>query len=173
MVAWWKENARPLAAFFGDKPLRKISPVDIAAYQNARRDLGRAPQTINGELSVLRQLLKHASCGTGLRRSITLSRTPSRRLARRSRTKRRPTCSPPPDRRPPGCSPTSLRRSIFLRSPRLRDQGAPVEAHLVRRATPFGPPLKNAGRVAGPVPERHLPRGAVGSASTGVVARLR
>ncbi len=60
MVAWWKENARPLAAFFGDKPLRKISPVDIAAYQNARRDLGRAPKTINGELSVLRQLLKHA-----------------------------------------------------------------------------------------------------------------
>jgi integrase len=60
MVAWWKENARPLTAFFGDKPLRKITPADLTAYQNARRDIGRAPKTINGELSVLRQLLKHA-----------------------------------------------------------------------------------------------------------------
>ena len=60
MVAWWRENARPLAAFFGDQPLRKISPADLTAYQNARRDAGRAPKTINGELSVLRQLLKHA-----------------------------------------------------------------------------------------------------------------
>jgi integrase len=60
MVAWWKEMGRPLAAFFGDKPLRKISPADLAAYQNHRRDLGRAPKTVNSELSVLRQLLKHA-----------------------------------------------------------------------------------------------------------------
>jgi integrase len=60
MVAWWKENGRPLAAFFGDKPLRKISPADLTAYQNERRDLGRAPKTINSELSVLRQVLKHA-----------------------------------------------------------------------------------------------------------------
>jgi hypothetical protein len=60
MVKWWAEMGRPLAAFFGDKPLRKISPADLAAYQNARRDLGRAPKTINSELSVLRQLLKHA-----------------------------------------------------------------------------------------------------------------
>jgi len=60
MVAWWKENVGPLAAFFGDKPLRKISPADLTAYQNARRDLGRAPKTVNSELSVLRQVLKHA-----------------------------------------------------------------------------------------------------------------
>lgn len=60
MVTWWKEMGRPLATFFGDKPLRKITPADLAAYQNARRDLGRAPKTINSELSVLRQLLKHA-----------------------------------------------------------------------------------------------------------------
>jgi len=32
----------------------------VAEYQNRRRDLGRAPKTINSELSVLRQLLKHA-----------------------------------------------------------------------------------------------------------------
>jgi integrase len=60
MVVWWKEMGRPLAAFFGDKPLRKISPADLTAYQNARRDQGRAPKTVNSELSVLRQLLKHA-----------------------------------------------------------------------------------------------------------------
>lgn len=60
MVAWWNENARPMAAFFGDRPLRKITPADLMAYQSARRDQGRAPKTINGELSVLRQLLKHA-----------------------------------------------------------------------------------------------------------------
>jgi hypothetical protein len=60
MAAWWKEMGRPLAAFFGDKRLRKISPADLTAYQNARRDLGRAPKTVNSELSVLRQVLKHA-----------------------------------------------------------------------------------------------------------------
>ena len=32
----------------------------IAAYQNARIDAGRAPKTVNGELSVLRQVLRHA-----------------------------------------------------------------------------------------------------------------
>jgi site-specific recombinase XerD len=32
----------------------------LTEYQNARLDAGRAPKTINGELSVIRQLLKHA-----------------------------------------------------------------------------------------------------------------
>ena len=40
---------RPLAQFFGDTPLRKISPADLTAYQNTRRDLGRAPKTVNSE----------------------------------------------------------------------------------------------------------------------------
>ena len=60
MVAWWKEMGRPLAAFFEDKPLRKVSPTDLIQYQKGRRDLGRAPKTVNSELSVLRQLLKYA-----------------------------------------------------------------------------------------------------------------
>jgi hypothetical protein len=60
MVVWWKEMGRPLAVFFEDKPIRKISPADLLAYQNIRRDLGRAPKTVNSELSVLRQILKHA-----------------------------------------------------------------------------------------------------------------
>ena len=37
MVAWWKEDAKPLIAFFGDKPLRKITHGDLSAYQNARK----------------------------------------------------------------------------------------------------------------------------------------
>ena len=60
MVAYWLENARPLAAFFKDLKLRYIMPAHLAAYQNARTEAGRAPKTINGELSVLRQVLKRA-----------------------------------------------------------------------------------------------------------------
>ena len=60
MVAYWKENAKPLAQFFGATKLRNVRPDQIAAYQNARLDAGRAPKTVNGELSVLRQVLRHA-----------------------------------------------------------------------------------------------------------------
>ena len=35
MVAYWKENARPLAAFFGTTRLRNLTPGHLAAYQNA------------------------------------------------------------------------------------------------------------------------------------------
>jgi len=60
MAAYWLENAKPLAAFFEETKLRQITPTQLAAYQNARTDQGRAPKTINGELSVLRQVLKRA-----------------------------------------------------------------------------------------------------------------
>ena len=60
MVAYWRENGRPLAELFGNTKLRHITPSQFAAYQNPRTDAGRAPKTINGELSVLRQLLKRA-----------------------------------------------------------------------------------------------------------------
>ena len=60
MVAYWLENARPLAAFFGNTPLRHITSAQIAAYQNARTESGRAAKTVNGEVSVLRQVLKRA-----------------------------------------------------------------------------------------------------------------
>ena len=63
MVAYWLENARPLAAFFKDTKLRHIAPAHVAPYQNARTDAGRAPKTINGELSVLRQISKRAKLG--------------------------------------------------------------------------------------------------------------
>ena len=60
MAAYWLENARPLGAFFKELTLREIRPPLLAAYQNARTEAGRAPRTINGELSVLRQVLKRA-----------------------------------------------------------------------------------------------------------------
>src|SRR5262245_8128090 len=60
MSAYWLENALPLKAFFKDTTLRQITPAQLAAYQNARTETGHAPKTINGELSVLRQVLKRA-----------------------------------------------------------------------------------------------------------------
>ena len=60
MVAWWRENCRPLGAYFKDTRLRKITPAMIGLYQHSRSKAGRAPKTINGEVSVLRQLLKKA-----------------------------------------------------------------------------------------------------------------
>lgn len=60
MAAYWLENAKPLGAFFGQTKLRQIAYGQIADYQNARSDAGLSPKTINGEVSVLRQVLKHA-----------------------------------------------------------------------------------------------------------------
>jgi integrase len=59
MVKYWKAQAPPLVAYF-KTPLKKITLLDITDYQNKRLDEGRAPKTINGEVSVLRQVLKHA-----------------------------------------------------------------------------------------------------------------
>ena len=59
MVKYWKAQAPPLVAYF-KTPLKKITLGDITDYQNKRLDEGRAPKTINGEVSVLRQVLKHA-----------------------------------------------------------------------------------------------------------------
>ena len=60
MVAYWTEQARPLEKHFGDLKLKRFTVEHLSEYQNARLDAGKAPKTINGELSVLRQLLKHA-----------------------------------------------------------------------------------------------------------------
>jgi integrase len=59
MVKYWKAQSPPLVAHF-KTPLKKITLFDITAYQNKRLDEGRAPKTFNGEISVLRQVLKHA-----------------------------------------------------------------------------------------------------------------
>jgi len=60
MVAYWNDQSKPLTLHFKTLPLKKIALGNIADYQNARLDAKKAPKTINGELSVLRQLLKHA-----------------------------------------------------------------------------------------------------------------
>jgi len=62
MIAYWREQAKPLALSkaLGSLALSKINPSHISAYQTERVAVGRAPKTVNGEISVLRQLLKHA-----------------------------------------------------------------------------------------------------------------
>ena len=60
MFAYWNEQKPALAGFFKNTKLRSITPAHIAEYQNKRLSAGKAPKTINGEVSVLRQLLKHA-----------------------------------------------------------------------------------------------------------------
>jgi integrase len=59
MVKYWKNQSPPLVAYF-KTPLKKITLADITDYQNKRLAEGRAPKTVNGEISVLRQVLKHA-----------------------------------------------------------------------------------------------------------------
>lgn len=59
MVAYWQEQVRPLTNYFGDLKLKRLTVEHLTNYQNARLGQGRAPKTINGEISVLRQLLKH------------------------------------------------------------------------------------------------------------------
>ena len=60
MLKYWKENGRRLAAVLGERPLKSLTIDHVIAYQNQRTDEGRAPKTINGELSVLRQVLCYA-----------------------------------------------------------------------------------------------------------------
>lgn len=62
MVDYWRDQSKPLSnsKALGDCKLAKITPAMIGAYQSERLAQGRAPKTINGEISVLRQLLKHA-----------------------------------------------------------------------------------------------------------------
>src|SRR5262245_57360968 len=60
MLKYWGENGRRLQAVLGNVRLKHLTIDHLTAYQNQRTDEGRAPKTINGELSVLRQLLRYA-----------------------------------------------------------------------------------------------------------------
>jgi integrase len=60
MVAYWKEQEITLSRHFKTLALKRITPGHIADYQNWRISQAKAPKTTNGEISVLRQLLKHA-----------------------------------------------------------------------------------------------------------------
>lgn len=59
--AYWEEQARPLVKNLPQGlKLKQLSVEHLTDYQNARLSEGRAPKTINGEVSVLRQVLTHA-----------------------------------------------------------------------------------------------------------------
>lgn len=62
MADYWREQSRPMARSkaLGKLKLNRITAAAIAAYQAERLADGKAPKTINGEVSVLRQVLKHA-----------------------------------------------------------------------------------------------------------------
>jgi integrase len=54
------ERLRPLAKFFGDKPLLRVKAEDITAYHKARQAKGVSGRTINIETGILRRMLKKA-----------------------------------------------------------------------------------------------------------------
>src|SRR5215472_6421510 len=60
MIAYWHEQERSLTAHFKTVKLRHITAAHLSDFQRSRLDAGKAPKTINGAVSVLRQLLKHA-----------------------------------------------------------------------------------------------------------------
>lgn len=61
-IQFERERLKPLVAFFGEKPLLRISAEDIAAYQRARLAAGLSGKTINMDIGVLRLLMKRAKC---------------------------------------------------------------------------------------------------------------
>lgn len=61
-IQFERDCLKPLAAFFGDKPLRRIKGEDIAAYQRARLKSGLSGKTINMDVGVLRLMMKKAKC---------------------------------------------------------------------------------------------------------------
>jgi hypothetical protein len=158
MVAWWKEMGRPLAAFFEDKPIRKISPADLMAYQNVRRDLGRAPKTVNSELSVLRQILKHAKLwyrfaddykplkNTKPPAGQALTDQDQAHLFEIAKSK-------------PAWfyAYVAATLKLLLWLTRVRDQRAPVEARIVGPSPPLHPAIEDTRRMARPIPQRHMP----------------
>jgi integrase len=71
-IQFEKERSRPLVAFFGTKPIRKIRADDIRAYQKLRLEAGRANKTINMEVGILRLMLKRASIWLELAAQVKL-----------------------------------------------------------------------------------------------------
>lgn len=59
-ISFERERLKPLKRYFADRPLLKIRPDDIRGYQKQRLALGRSGKTINGEVAVLRLMMKRA-----------------------------------------------------------------------------------------------------------------
>ena len=160
MAAYWLENARPSQAFFKDTKLRHIAPAQLAAYQNARTDAGRAPKTINGELSVLRQILKRAKLWYRFADDYTHATQPQaagrpgadaeeqERLFALART--RPTWL---------YAYVATTLVVLLRAAGLRDQGAELAGHRSRQSAAARAPVEDAGGMAVADVEHDVPRG--------------
>ena len=65
-----KERLRPLAKFFGEKPLLRFKAEDVAGYQIARLNEGISGRTVNMETGVLRRMLKRAKIWNGISEDV-------------------------------------------------------------------------------------------------------
>jgi integrase len=53
-----RDRSQPLRKFFGELPLKKITPKLVVDYQKARKETGVSGRTINLEVGLLRRILK-------------------------------------------------------------------------------------------------------------------
>lgn len=173
MAAYWMENARPLTAFFNDTKLRHITPAQLAAYQNARTDDGRAPKTINGELSVLRQILKRTKLWYRFSDEYTTlrNRKPPVGRALTADEQHRLFALAPPSR--PSCMPTSPARSRSTAACVRARSKCSAGGHRSDQPSAARTPIEDPCWLAVANPEHDLPRGARRTARSRGPARIR
>jgi hypothetical protein len=70
-LTYWKENARPLAEFFDETPLRKIGLGMIAAHQNHRVDQGRGQRRLTAKSQCFDRFFAMQSSGSNSRTNIS------------------------------------------------------------------------------------------------------
>ena len=152
--AWWRGGRKWGVRSPGSSATSPSARSRLPTWPNTRiidADLGRAPKTVNSELSVLRQLLKHAKLwyrfledyrplkNTKPPVGQALTDDDQTRLFEVARVK----------------AGLVLRlrggdARLLLRTAGVRNQSAAVEARRLRRASAVGSTLEDAGRVADP-----------------------
>ncbi len=70
-IRFESERLKPLAKYFGDKPLIRFKAEDVASYQRKRLE-SVAARTVNMEVSVLRRMLKRAKLWTTLAEDVPM-----------------------------------------------------------------------------------------------------
>jgi integrase len=70
-IQFEQERLKPLAKFFGDKPLIRFKAEDVTGYQRKRLE-SVAARTINMEVSVLRRMLKRAKLWTTVAEDVRM-----------------------------------------------------------------------------------------------------
>jgi hypothetical protein len=146
MADYWLENARPLKEFFKDTKLRQITPAQLAASQNARTKVGRAPKTINGELSGVAPDLEASQALVPLRGRVQAAAKPQ--AAGRSRAHR--SASAAAVRRGSNEAAVAVRIRggdpvLLLRHARMRDQAAEVGTYRFCQSPAPRAAVKDAG----------------------------